>query len=61
MCANDVSYVNIWSREGVPSVESVSLPFVTLSAAQAAVDFQHSTFLQKISSWNRLVFQHVGQ
>ena len=39
MCSKSVSHVNMWSREGVQSTESVSLPFLACSAAQEAVAF----------------------
>ena len=38
-CSNTASHVNMWSREGVPSAESVSLPLVACSDAQVAVAF----------------------
>ena len=42
MCSKTVSQVKMWSREGIPSAESMSLPLVACYAAQAATSF--STF-----------------
>ena len=42
MCSNTASYVMMWSREGTPSAESMSLPFSGKIPAQSSAVF--STF-----------------
>ena len=39
MCSEAVSHAKIWSREGVPSADSVILPLASCSAAQTSVEF----------------------
>ena len=54
MCSKNASHAKMWSREGVISAESVSLPFAGQCSAQYAVASTRSVLLKKVSGLSML-------